>query len=690
MKLFRKIKGKLGFTLAEMLIVVAILAILTAVAAPNVAKYSRSINLRELNDSARAIYMAAEHKFMNEIEMGNELPGLDDGAALITVPLPRYDETSEVEIFYLKSNDSGSPLKKLMSSGGTDVESTGVVESQLFDNNFIVEYNPKTGDVYGVFYSEKENFDDYATNFYSDVADVQSKKLIGYYGLMNEKPDAHPVVQEIEKPTVEIINKEKLVVKIKTESTDNQYVTISVNGKEIIERNNTYMNGSVEIVLDSLTPGIPGIPGKANLPSENGQLQTYYEDSITNWLSGTGLTIDGSDMTLTVSFYDNNGIARDQSVTKTFNPLFANGSTADTAYIEYGRHLQNLDKCSAIHNVIIKKTIDFKKSDNSKEYEHWHDVYGERQFTPITNDNIVSVKGEAGVEIRYLNCSSVQNTEDGYITVQSCLFNYFSGTSVKDLTFYCPTLEARKGTNSGVDYRCFAGVITGYAGYSENAKTIENVKVINPNIESDGGSGGIIGQSDYQIDFDNCSVYVETNEKTPNWDDPENDPYYAYKIHGENYGGGIAGTVSDSSFTKCYASVKVSGHEAGGLVGNITAGFQTSKVTSCFVGGHTYEGKFKGSATIGGVEKPFNLTDNVSGSIASGLIGDILGGYIPDLTDVEIEDSFAACSVSGTNVDPLYQIGESYGLGKIAKVDIKGNNVYTLGTAYKDNDDGTS
>ena len=66
MKRLKKSANK-GFTLAEMLIVVAILAILTAVAAPNVAKYSKSIKLRELDDSARAIYMAAEHDFKSKI-----------------------------------------------------------------------------------------------------------------------------------------------------------------------------------------------------------------------------------------------------------------------------------------------------------------------------------------------------------------------------------------------------------------------------------------------------------------------------------------------------------------------------------------------------------------------------------------------------------------------------------------------
>ncbi len=645
MKLFRKIKGKLGFTLAEMLIVVAILAILTAVAAPNVAKYSRSINLRELNDSARAIYMAAEHKFMNEIEMGNELPGLDDGAAKITALLPRYDETSEVDIFYLKSNDSGSPLKKLMSSGGTDVESTGVVESQLFDNNFIVEYNPKTGDVYGVFYSEKENFDDYTTNFYSDVADVQSKKLIGYYGLMNEKPDAHPVVQEIEKPTVEVINKEKLVVRITAPSgtIDRFYVKADVDGTSIIPDSGRYMSGgqTVELVLDCLD-------GPAYAPSINeGPLVDKYEASADVW----GISCDGADKTLTVSFYDNNGIARDQSVTKTFNPLFANGSTAGTAYIEYGRHLQNLDKCSAITTAVIKKTINFASTDSEAgEFGGWATYYSD--FITLVKCKALNISARSGAEIQ--NISIITNPDDKYY---AGLFAELSGKAT-DLTFRNPTV---KGS--------VAGPLCGYT----TSATVENVKVINLKVESDNTAGGLIGM-DMGSTISGCSVYVETDKNVTSWEDPTNDPYSNYKIEGQFYGGGLIGVTMKTIVENSYAAVKVKGISvaAGGLIGMSSS---VTTIEDSFAAGHTYYGIYQGNAKDG---KVVNLKDNVSGKVAGGLVGDGQGDGDIILKGVV----FSSCSVTGTLSDPLYVI--NYEKDKSSKAEIDpGATVYTLGTAYK-------
>ena len=73
MKLLRKMKGHRGFTFVEMIVVIAILAIITAVAVPSVASYTTSIKLMELDDSARAIYMAVQNRFTTMKEAGKDL-----------------------------------------------------------------------------------------------------------------------------------------------------------------------------------------------------------------------------------------------------------------------------------------------------------------------------------------------------------------------------------------------------------------------------------------------------------------------------------------------------------------------------------------------------------------------------------------------------------------------------------------
>ena len=52
-------KNRHGFTLVEMLVVVAVLVILLAVSAVGVVRYRRQTRITELDNAAREIYLAA-------------------------------------------------------------------------------------------------------------------------------------------------------------------------------------------------------------------------------------------------------------------------------------------------------------------------------------------------------------------------------------------------------------------------------------------------------------------------------------------------------------------------------------------------------------------------------------------------------------------------------------------------------
>ena len=53
-------EGTLGYTLTEMLVVIAIIAILVAIAIPSVIAISRALKFKRLNDHAKSIFMAAQ------------------------------------------------------------------------------------------------------------------------------------------------------------------------------------------------------------------------------------------------------------------------------------------------------------------------------------------------------------------------------------------------------------------------------------------------------------------------------------------------------------------------------------------------------------------------------------------------------------------------------------------------------
>lgn len=580
MKRWKK-AAKKGFTLAEMLIVVAILAILTAVAAPNVAKYSKGIKLRELDDSARAIYMAAQHEFKSKIAMGEKL-----------IPDDELDTPARYT-----SGGSVSSVNKIYytiykgSAASTGIVSTSAIEPQLAENNFVIEFNAETGDVYGVFYSVDPNeFDDYKEKYndnsgkYAAAVNNTGDRVstLGYYGLENVSVSAPPKPEEIPEPEVRVFNAEKLVLEVTNPvGNPDAYISLKVNDIYIVPRDGKAFitaPNSATFILDSLG-------GNTDNISMNNLTGVVYEKTFSAWASGI---TPGSDLNIEVTFYDNTGVGIDKTKTVKVNSLFADGSSPDYAHIEYGRHLQNLEHCSTVQTVSIDKTIDFKKPGVNK-YDSWNDLYGydTTKFHAVSTA-ATNISAKSGVQIRYLN--------------------------------------ADRG-----------GIF-----YSLNGASVNGIEVVNPKVTGD--ISGAIASMANAGSFTNCSVYVEPGEGE-SWGDPASDPYSTYKIEcGDSdicFAGGLSGMAINNHFTNCISAVKVKGHTAGGLIGWGGG----NNIENCAVLGHTYEGKFEGKISE---DKDFDLKDNISGENAGGLIGHI------ESKSLNLSGStFSTCSVKGTNANPI-------------------------------------
>ncbi len=654
----KRFLNRKGFTLAEMLLVVAILTVLTAVAAPNVAKYAKGIKLRELDDSARAIYMAAQHDFKDKIAIGKELTPKD---TINDVPDRYTGDSSEENISKIDYTIyHGSPE-------ANGLVTVGAIEPELAANSYVIEFNAETGDIYGVFYSIKpDEFDDYETDYdtgkYAAAVNKTSDRVdtLGYYGLENVAVKPAPKPGDVPTPKVSIINKEKLSLTVENPlGGGNAYVEVKVNGVDIVPRSGGYYmspGGSAEIVLDSLDTSSTALPLELT--------GKVFEKPFADW--ATGIT-PGSELNIEVSFYDLDGLAHDKTKRVTANSLFADGSTPETAHVRYGRHLQNLDKCDTLTQAVIKNTIDFDKSDTA-DYESWKDTYSGRHFTPLTK-SVPEITAASGSEIRNIYIEGEENAG---------LFESFSGQAT-NLVFRNPTSIAT------ADGGC-AGIVSVISMYS----SYENITIINPIVQSKkdddgfyGMSGGIASQFYIGDTVKNCSVYVETDDTVSSWDDPKSDPFSKYTIKGDNYAGGIAGSAFDISIISgTFSSVKISGAFAGGLFGQIGAYVNKEcTVENCFVGGHTYEGKFKGQTSSG---IAFDLTDNISGESAGGLFGTTSGNV------KIIGKVFSTCSVRSSvdEVDVLLNKGVNSTGGNIeVKKEGTDTELYSLGTAYQS--DGT-
>ena len=643
---FRKIFDRLGFTLAELMIVIALLAVVATVAVPSVAKYSKSISLRELDDSARAIYMAAQHEFKSKIAAGESL-----GSASETLSTPkRYTGDGTITPV---DHISYAIFSGKLATG--ELINVGAIEPELAENCFVIEYNADSGDVYGVFYStDPDEFADYKTAYNDDggkyAAAVEKSadrvSTLGYYGLENAPATAPPTPDDIPVPSVKIINKEKLVLEVTNPlGNPDAYLAIDINGVPLVKRESgAYIvaNNTATFILDTLNGNSDNISMK-NLTG------VVFEKPFDGWAKddvGDYLIAPGAELNIAVTFYDPEGMAIDQTVTVKANSLFADGSSPETANIEYGRHLQNLGECDTVQTAVIKKTINFAST--ADNYEGWAnpDVYPGRKFNSIGYKDNFQIYGLSGTEIQ-----NMQADNGG-------LFDMIGvNTTISDLTFHNCSAEK--------DYFGYAGLLTALISNLDGSEIkFSNITAINPQVTGD-FVGGLVGSAD-NITIENCKIYVETSSGET-WDNPESDPYHNYAVKGTSCAGGLIGQAQTVNIINSYASINVisdlSSGTAGGLVGETSN--TSTVIENSFAGGHTYYGIFKGTSKD---SKTVSLEDNVSGMTSGGIAGKIDGDELILKGTV-----FSTCSVSGTNVDTAYN-------GTAVTDDAI---VYTLGTAYK-------
>lgn len=565
MKLFKKLKGKKGFSLAELLAVVGILAILIAVAAPKTAAYVKTIKLTELDDSARSIYMAAQNRLDSLKAKGTDL---DFANSTKTAFSNRYtdslDPSKAVELSYIFTAPN---------DGFMGIENVSMIESELDSNYYVIEYDSATGIVYGVFYSESADLqyiyetvvgpDNMNTEFSGRLAYEYNGKsvLIGYYGGdAYQAPVSNPDVADF---SVDLFNAEKMGIHITAgsfekkpgESEAKAYFTVSISDGisspvNIIPEDTCYLGPgeTTTIILDTLT--------SKNQPIGGTMSNQVIEKSFADWV-GDKIPL-GANIEITVTFYDKDKISKPKSISKSTNSLFAKDSTDTVALIEYGRHLQNLNNTTLdIATVNISRDIDFSRTDGN--YEGWSGTYPGRKFYAVTRtDKITAVKGNDKT-ISYADV-------DG-----AGLFAVLSNANV------------------------------------------EKLKIVNEKVNSTANAGALVGTMDGGS-ITNVEVYVE-GDFGPSIN-PLNDPHATYVVKGSSNVGGLVGEAKNgTTISNSYAAVRVDGGNAGGLIGSANG----ITIENVYSGGHTKDGKYEYDDT----KDPLI---NVSGtSAAGGIVGRVAG-----------------------------------------------------------------
>ena len=651
MRMSRIRNNRKGFTLAEVLIVAAIIVVLAGVSTVAVFRYQRSLKQLELDGIAKEIFVAAQnHLTMAESQgyLGKTKFGVEETA--------KDDKNQEVGtgIFYFIVGGSSTKNETTGNYPAPEADQDTVLSVMLpfasvdetvrLGGSYVVRYQKDPGIVLDVFYVEKNGRYPYTTlgstdrdegkTDYSllmseykgdgkkssrrDAGDFEHA-VLGWYG--GDQVAALPTGAELDKPTLAVFNEETLRVEITNPNVgtghDKTGLKLVVKGltsgksKEIplvtdgtFDNTASYVSGDVSqitVILDDIT----------NSSSQNHHFAAIF--------GGDGL-IPGENIEIYAVAYNNKQITdsrNGQSESHYTNSLFAydgNGSdlTADIGYI---RHLENLEEDISGLNVL---NLIKAKDPTHIDYDELTDKMTATQTADLSWTGATIKYSDDPTANRYWTGVKITRSSDGVAI-------YSGSTFVPVSPDY--TLHYQGEEHSLSNFVIQTGSDNaGLFGALESYDKVSDLELIDFTV-SGTDAGALAGTSAGTI----TNVLARNSSKDIN-----------YTIQGSGNAGGLVGSLTAGGrVEKCVAAVYVkssAGGSAGGLIGSATDG----TVTASYSGGHTNGGEYKEN-----VDDQYRI--NVQAPGTSG----VSGGLIGTASGTAISSCYSTCSASGATAGGL-------------------------------------
>lgn len=617
MKRFLNQNPRRGFTLAETLLVVAILVVLLCVAAVGVLRYQRSLEQLEMDGIAKEIFVAAQ----NHLTMAESQRLVSEMDSDTQWGTPADDADTSGVYYFVAGGSAGdarddNALGMMLPFGAVD-------ETALGNGSYVITYQPAAGRVVDVFYAERTGRFSHTFSLSGSTGDgaetysslmacrgpeqklarrfyLSERSVIGWYGGEGGIPSG----VTLKKPILTVENAEQLIVKV---SNPNSGIALA-GLKLIIEGEISGMQREIH-VIDSR--GVLN-PDYAVTLGDRSELCIVLDDvtgskkHFAEWTAAgqplAGL-IPGENITIKAMAYNNSERTNIQySNARTTNSLF--GDTAvqgndiysnpswdrTTVTVKAFRHLENLDPAiSGLSSAGLTVAAAEQKAD--LDWESFIDLFGEN----VSVDPMLSGKNES--------------QPGTFLPVDLTDIDYTGKSSVSSISNLVV---------STVNNQEPAGVFGTVTGGS-----ISGLKLIDFAISSaKDAAGALAGSTDHTSI---TSVLVCNASKDA-----------SVSVTGSGAAGGLVGIMDGGSIRQCAAAVyvKAADGDAGGLAGIVTG---AAAIEKSYAGGHTEAGRYKAAA-----EGPARFNVQAPNGAAGGLLGSV------DTTEeVEIAHCYTTASVSG-------------------------------------------
>lgn len=622
-----------GFSTLELMVAVAIMVILMGLSMIGVARHKDRLEITELDNAAREIFMAAENRAAL-LSGAHRLNALVNPASTDPTSTDRMGHKTQLRnVNGLHNNEdvdqycyyvTKTEVKDGMMDGGTrltgklELLTFGAVDPSLMEDNvdFYIVYNLESGSVTDVFYAKdndgKESMSDLVTSygdfveFYKDWAvntsvrlnDAhKSRKLVGWYnseaavGKSGDAGFTPPAPEDPPEIIVTVNNGEVLTVTVDYRPASAELETLTLTGDlggsiglshdddRASGAASAYFPGgySYTWVLDCLevNHGEEGDWTLSGLGAGKNNEYTWSVEGNEEWTfkklaEGTGFK-PGDDFTVEAAVtLDGSTYSAEP---KEGNSLFAEvNEETNTASINYLRHLQNLSKEGGYESGLSVPVEAAIQTAAVYGYGYGH-IYDGYKFVPIKSLNDTALGSYDGQKHEIRDLTLANATDAG-------LFN----TTTSGMKLY-------------------------------------NIWLVNTELSTGGSSarvGALVGRA-YSAEIDGCRVY---------WEGPDlkevlgTESSYKYKLRGTN-AGGLVGTVGSADVTpdgptvikNSFAATTLSGSSAaGGLVGTVYSG-QTVEIYNSYADCY-----LKGNETTAGLVGKVAGTANLADCYAAGFM----------------------------------------------------------------------